>query len=59
MAAFAIISHLILLVAEKRREIGVLKALGASARSITLVFLAEGMLIGVVGTVAGSVLGLR
>ena len=36
VAAFAIISHLILMVAEKRREIGVLRTLGASGRSIML-----------------------
>ena len=35
VAAFAIIGHLVLLVAEKRKEIGILKAVGASARSIT------------------------
>jgi lipoprotein-releasing system permease protein len=58
VAAFAIISHLILMVAEKRREIGVLRALGASSRSITLVFMAEGVLIGLVGTVVGTVLGV-
>lgn len=58
VAAFAIISHLILMVAEKRREIGVLRALGASARSVMLVFMAEGVLIGVVGTLVGTVLGV-
>jgi lipoprotein-releasing system permease protein len=58
VAAFAIISHLILMVAEKRREIGVLRALGASSRSITLVFMAEGVLIGLVGTAIGTVLGV-
>jgi lipoprotein-releasing system permease protein len=58
VAAFAIISHLILMVAEKRREIGVLRALGASGGSITLVFMAEGVLIGLVGTVVGTVLGV-
>jgi lipoprotein-releasing system permease protein len=58
VAAFAIISHLILMVAEKRREIGVLRALGASARSIMLVFMAEGVLIGTVGTAIGTVLGV-
>jgi lipoprotein-releasing system permease protein len=57
VAAFAIISHLILMVAEKRREIGILRALGASTRSIMLVFMAEGILIGVVGTLVGVVLG--
>jgi lipoprotein-releasing system permease protein len=58
VAAFAIIGHLVLLVAEKRKEIGVLKAIGASARSITAVFFSVGMTIGVVGTVAGSAVGL-
>src|SRR6266403_711162 len=54
----AIIGHLVLLVAEKRKEIGVLKAIGASASSITAVFFSVGMTIGVVGTVAGSLVGL-
>jgi lipoprotein-releasing system permease protein len=58
VAAFAIIGHLILLVAEKRKEIGILKAMGASAASIGSIFLVAGMLIGVVGTVAGSAFGL-
>ena len=58
VAAFAIISHLILMVAEKRREIGVLRALGAGTGSITLVFMAEGVLIGLVGTLVGTALGL-
>jgi lipoprotein-releasing system permease protein len=58
VAGFAIIGHLVLLVAEKRKEIGILKAMGASAGSIGGVFLFAGMLIGVVGTVAGSLFGL-
>ena len=58
VAAFAIIGHLVLLVAEKRKEIGVLKAIGASGRSITIVFFSVGMMIGVVGTLAGSAVGL-
>jgi lipoprotein-releasing system permease protein len=58
VAAFAIIGHLVLLVAEKRKEIGILKAIGASNPSITTVFFTVGMTIGVVGTVAGSVVGL-
>jgi lipoprotein-releasing system permease protein len=58
VAAFAIIGHLVLLVAEKRKEIGVLKAIGASAHSITLVFFSVGMMISVVGTAAGSAVGL-
>jgi lipoprotein-releasing system permease protein len=58
VAAFAIIGHLVLLVAEKRKEIGVLKAIGTPAPSITAVFFTVGMTIGVVGTLAGSLVGL-
>ena len=58
VAGFAIIGHLVLLVAEKRKEIGILKAMGASARSIGGVFLTAGMAIGLVGTLAGSLFGL-
>jgi lipoprotein-releasing system permease protein len=58
VAGFAIIGHLVLLVAEKRKEIGILKAIGASNPSISLVFFTVGMAIGLVGTVAGSIVGL-
>jgi lipoprotein-releasing system permease protein len=58
VAAFAIIGHLVLLVAEKRKEIGILKAIGATGSSIAAVFFAVGMIIGLVGTVAGSAVGL-
>ncbi|MGH7311094.1 MAG: ABC transporter permease, partial [Candidatus Rokuibacteriota bacterium] len=58
VAAFAIIGHLVLLVAEKRKEIGILKAIGASSATITAVFLAVGMTIGLVGTLAGAAVGL-
>jgi lipoprotein-releasing system permease protein len=57
VAAFAIIGHLVLLVAEKRKEIGILKAMGVSSGSIAAVFLFVGMLIGVVGTASGSLVG--
>jgi lipoprotein-releasing system permease protein len=58
VAAFAIIGHLVLLVTEKRKEIGILKAIGASSRTITAVFTTVGMAIGVVGTAVGSAVGL-
>jgi lipoprotein-releasing system permease protein len=58
VAAFAIIGHLVLLVADKRKEIGILKAIGATAPSITAVFFTVGMTIGAVGTLAGSLVGL-
>jgi lipoprotein-releasing system permease protein len=58
VAAFAIIGHLVLLVAEKRKEIGILKSIGATGPSITAVFFTVGMTIGVIGTLAGSLVGL-
>jgi lipoprotein-releasing system permease protein len=58
VAAFAIIGHLVLLVAEKRKEIGILKAMGASSSSMTAVFFTVGMTIGVGGALAGSLVGL-
>jgi lipoprotein-releasing system permease protein len=58
VAGFAIIGHLVLLVSEKRKEIGIIKAMGATSASVGSVFMAVGMLIGVVGTVTGSAFGL-
>jgi lipoprotein-releasing system permease protein len=58
VAAFAIIGHLVLLVAEKRKEIGILKSIGATGPSITTVFFTVGMTIGSVGTLAGCLVGL-
>jgi len=57
VAAFAIISHLIMLVIEKRKEIGVLRAMGASTRSIMAIFMVEGVIIGLAGTALGCLLG--
>jgi lipoprotein-releasing system permease protein len=58
VAALNIVATLILLVMEKHRDIAILKTMGASARSVTAIFMAQGLLIGVIGTVAGSALGL-
>jgi lipoprotein-releasing system permease protein len=57
VAALNIVASLILLVMEKSPDIAILKTMGASARSITAVFMAQGLIIGVVGTAVGSVLG--
>jgi lipoprotein-releasing system permease protein len=57
VAAFNIVSTLTMVVADKTREIGILKAMGLPARSIRRVFLAQGTVIGLVGTLLGLVLG--
>lgn len=57
VAALNIVASLILLVMEKTRDIAILKTMGASARSITLIFLLQGTIIGVLGTLAGATLG--
>lgn len=57
VAAFNIVSTLTMVVADKTREIGILKAMGLPAKSIRRVFLAQGIVIGVVGTTLGLILG--
>jgi lipoprotein-releasing system permease protein len=57
VAAFNIIGTLIMMVMEKGRDIGILKSMGATSRSIMLVFMAQGMVIGLVGTILGCALG--
>ena len=57
VAAFNIVSTLTMVVADKTKEIGILKAMGMPARSIRRIFFAQGLLIGVVGTAFGLVLG--
>ena len=53
VASFNIISTLIMNVMEKRREIAILKAMGATDRSIMTIFMLQGLLIGFLGTVIG------
>jgi lipoprotein-releasing system permease protein len=57
VAAFNIISSLIMVVMEKKKEIGILKSMGATTRGIRRIFMFEGLVIGVGGTVVGSLLG--
>jgi len=57
VAALNIVASLVLLVMEKTRDIAILKTMGASARSVMLIFLLQGMIIGVVGTVIGATSG--
>jgi len=57
VAAFNIVSSQIMMVLEKRREIGIMKAIGATREGIMRIFLYEGLIIGGVGTTAGIALG--
>jgi len=54
VAALNIVASLILLVMEKTRDIAILKTMGASARSIMLIFFLQGSIIGVIGTIIGA-----
>jgi lipoprotein-releasing system permease protein len=58
VAAFNIVGTLSMVVADKTREIGILRAMGMTASAIRRVFFLQGMIIGAAGTVAGTVLGL-
>jgi len=57
VAAFTVIATLIMVVLDKKKEIALLKALGAKDSAILRVFLYQGAIIGVVGTTAGLLLG--
>ena len=58
VAAFNIISTLIMVVMEKNKDIAILKSMGASSSGILKIFMTEGLVIGVVGTALGATLGL-
>jgi lipoprotein-releasing system permease protein len=57
VASFIIVATLIMLVLEKRREIAVLKSMGAAVPSVMKIFVAEGIAIGAIGTMFGLFLG--
>jgi lipoprotein-releasing system permease protein len=58
VAAFNIVSTLTMVVTDKTREIGILKAMGMSSRAIRRIFFAQGVVIGLVGTLTGLVIGV-
>jgi lipoprotein-releasing system permease protein len=58
VAAFNIISTLIMVVMEKSKDIAILKSMGAPSKGILRIFVIEGGVIGVVGTVLGTIVGL-
>src|SRR5437016_1308774 len=57
VASFNIVSTLTMIVVEKHREIAILKAMGATGQAVTRIFMLNGLVIGIVGTVIGIPLG--
>ncbi len=58
VAAFNVVSSLVLVVFDKQRDIAILRTMGATPANIAQVFLLQGALIGLVGVLVGSVLGI-
>jgi lipoprotein-releasing system permease protein len=58
VAAFNLVSTLVMTVTDKRADIAILRTLGASPRSVMGIFMVQGALSGVIGTLAGVVFGL-
>ena len=58
VAAFNLVSTLVMTVTDKRADIAILRTLGASPRSIMGIFVVQGATVGVIGTASGLVLGL-
>jgi lipoprotein-releasing system permease protein len=58
VAAFNIVSTLVMVVTDKHGDIAILRTLGLSPRAVMGVFIVQGLLIGLVGTVAGGVAGI-
>ena len=58
VAAFNIVSSMIMLVKDKGRDIAILRTMGASRRSMLKIFILTGGMIGIAGTIAGTLLGV-
>ncbi len=57
-SAFAIVTIQMMLVSSKTREVGILRAIGARRRDVLIVFIIQGLFIGLIGASVGSVFGL-
>lgn len=58
VAAFNIVSSLVMVVTDKKSDIAILRTLGASPATITRIFMVQGVIIGAFGTLAGAALGI-
>ena len=58
MASFSVVTTLVMIVLEKRKDVAVLKTLGATTKDIAKIFISMGIVIGFVGTVLGVILGM-
>src|SRR5699024_699625 len=58
VAAFNIVSMLVMVVTDKQGDIAILRTLGMKPRSVMAIFMTQGMLIGVIGTIVGVILGI-
>jgi lipoprotein-releasing system permease protein len=58
IGAFNIVSTLVMVVMEKKKDIAILRSMGATQQSIRRIFLLKGCIIGVLGTILGLILGL-
>ncbi|MFC3903129.1 lipoprotein-releasing system permease protein [Acinetobacter marinus] len=58
VAAFNIVSSLVMVVTDKKADIAILRTLGASPATITKIFMVQGTVIGVIGTISGAILGV-
>jgi len=57
VATFNILGSLSMSVIEKKRDIGILRAMGATEKSVLRIFMVEGLLIGLIGTLLGAIIG--
>ena len=58
VAAFSIMNTMITVAVQKRREIGMMRALGSKASQIIAIFLYKGIIVGLIGTILGLIAGL-
>jgi len=58
VAAFNIVSTMVMVVTDKQKDIAVLRTIGATPLSIQIIFIIQGLIIGIIGSVAGGILGV-